>query len=741
MIHAPSSLKPSTRRIVPLHKRADLVVERIDFLNGAYFVIKDPVSLKYYRLGAEQYRVLELLDGTRSLEDVRDQLLLEFPYVRPTLGDLQMVVVDLHTKGLVYSGRPGQGKVLIERRREARKKKILSAAQNILSIRLPGWDPERTLAWLYPLVRWAFHPWAVISHIVLIGAAYLLLATQFGIFQQKLPEFQQFFGWPNLIYLYLTLGAMKVLHELGHGLTCHHFGGECHEIGIIVLVFSPTMYCDVSDSWMMKNKWHRIAIGAAGMWVEGVLSSVALFVWWFTTAGLMHHICLNVFFISSISTVIFNANPLMRYDGYYMLSDLLEIPNLSEKARTMLQNAFAHTCLGIETREDAFMPQQGREWLVLYAISSTIYRWVVLFGITLFLYTVLKPYDLQSIGVTLAWASLAGIVGSLTYGVVRIIRTPRNKPLSGRRIGASLLVVAAVAAAALAIPLPLHVYAPFLIEPHGVVHVYSSVPGTLSELLVEPGSRVERGQLLMRLADPDKERQYRELEAKHKGQLVEVDKQRLLNNPSGLAVAEQQRDSLERQLADYRQQLQLLEVRAPIAGTVVTPPRTKEPKDQGAAAFELHAWSGTPLERSNVGSLIEGRTQLCSVAPDDRFQAVLLVDQSDRGDISEKQEVQIKFDHLPSEVFEGTIADIGERHMEFAPASLTNKAGGELATVTDPQGRERLTSIAYEATVLLDGNSGPLCAGMRGRSRFLVGHRSAWQWVWRWYRHTFHFRL
>jgi putative peptide zinc metalloprotease protein len=324
---------------------------------------------------------------------------------------------------------------------------------------------------------------------------------------------------------------------------------------------------------------------------------------------------------------------------------------------------------------------------------------------------------------------------------VRIIRTPRNKPLSGRRIGASLLVVAAVAAAALAIPLPLHVYAPFLIEPHGVVHVYSSVPGTLSELLVEPGSHVDRGQLLMRLTDPDKERQYRELEAKHRGQLVEVDKQRLLNNPAGLAVAEQQRDSLERQLADYRQQLQLLEVRAPISGTIVTPPRTKEPKDQGAAAFELHAWSGTPLERSNVGSLIEGRTQLCSVAPDDRFQAVLLVDQSDRGDISEKQEVEIKFDHLPSEVFEGTIADIGERHMEFAPASLTNKAGGELATVTDPQGRERLTSIAYEATVLLDGNSGPLCAGMRGRSRFLVGHRSAWQWVWRWYRHTFHFRL
>src|SRR5262249_41833959 len=176
---------------------------------------------------------------------------------------------------------------------------------------------------------------------------------------QKLPEFKQFFGWPNLIYLYLTIAVTKVLHELGHGLTCRHFGGECHEIGIIFLVFSPTMYCDVSDSWMLRSKWQRIAIGGAGMWVETVLSSLALYVWWFTRPGLLHHLCLNVFFISSVSTVIFNANPLMRYDGYYMLSDLLEIPNLSEKARTLLRNTFAHVCLGIDFREDAFMPSGG----------------------------------------------------------------------------------------------------------------------------------------------------------------------------------------------------------------------------------------------------------------------------------------------------------------------------------------------------------------------------------------------
>ncbi len=740
MIAEASSLMPSTKRPVPLRRRADLAVERIDYQQGNYYVIKDPVSLKYYRLGPEHYRVLELLDGSKSLEDVRTQLLLDFPYVRPSLGELQLVVIDLHSKSLVYSERPGQGRVMLERRRETRRKRWISFAQNILCLRLPGWDPEWTLTKLYPFVRWCFHPATVTLHILLVTAAYLLLATQFDTFHQKLPEFKQFFGWPNLIYLYVTLAGMKVLHELGHGLTCRHFGGECHEIGMIFLVFSPTLYCDVSDSWMLKNKWQRIAIGAAGMWVESVLSSLALFVWWFTHAGLMHHLCLNVFFISSVSTVLFNANPLMRYDGYYMLSDLLEIPNLAEKSKTLLRDAFSRTCLGIETREDAFMPQHGRGWLVTYSIASTVYRWLVLFGITLFLYTVLKPYELQSIGVTLAWCSLAGIVSSLVVGVTRIIKTPRNKPLSRPRIAVTLLVTAAVAAAALAIPLPLHVYAPFLIEPYQVVHVYSTVPGTIAEVLARPGDHVSRGQLMLRLVDPDKERQYQELQSQYGVGQVEVDKQRALEQQARLAVAREQLQSIASQLKDYERQLEQLRVVAPIDGTVVTSPRTPEPK-QSADSFELHRWYGTPLDEQNVGCLIETRTQLFSVAPNERFQAVLLVDQSDRSDLKIGQRVEIKFDHLPLQVFEGKIAAIAERHTEFAPGTLSNKAKGELSTVTDREGRERLTSVAYEATVLLDEQSGRLCAGMRGRSRFLVGHRTSWQWVSRWYRQTFNFRL
>jgi putative peptide zinc metalloprotease protein len=630
--------------------------------------------------------------------------------------------------------------VLLERRRETRRQQIKSTAMNILSLRLPGWDPESTLARLYPLVRWLFRPEFLAIQLVIVAVAYILLASQFDTFRTKLPEFKQFFGWPNLIYLYLTIGAMKILHELGHGMTCRHFGGECHEIGVILLVFSPTLYCDVSDSWMLKNKWERIAIGAAGMWVESVLSSLALFAWWFTHPGLLHHLCLNVFFISSVTTVLFNANPLMRYDGYYMLSDFLEIPNLAEKARKLTHDAFSSTCLGIETKEDAFMPQRGREWLIAYTVASTIYRWVVLFGITLFLYTVLKPYKLQSIGVTLAWLSMAGITGSMITGVVQIIRMPRSKPLSKRRIFASLAVVGVIAALVGFVPLPLHVYAPFLIEPHDVAHVYAAVPGTVAEIRVRPGDKVRKGDVLIRFVDMEKELQYQELLWQFRSHEIEVEKQRKLEQAGKLEVALKQLESLRQQITDHKFKLDKLTVTATIDGTVIAPPRVAEPKDD-VVGGELHAWYSTPLEPQNVGALVEARTHLCSIAPDDRYQAVLLVDQSDRRDIHTEQEVQIKFDHLPLTVFDGTISEIAERHTEFAPGTVSNKAGGALPTVTDAKGRERLTSVAYEAKVLLDKHGGRLCAGMRGDSRFRVGHRSSWDWLWRWYRHTFNFRL
>lgn len=736
---AVSSLVSSTRRPIPMRQRPDLVARRIEYQGIGSWVIKDPVGLKYHRLHAEQYCVLGLLDGQRNLEQVREELLRIHPTVHVTLSDVQRLLTDLHDKGLLQTLRYGQGSALLRHYRKERRQRIWNAVRNILYLRLPGWDPERTLAWLHGYLAWIFRPWAVGVCLALVVASLALVLTEFTEFRRRLPEFHQFFAWPNLVFLWVTVSATKILHEFGHGLSCKHYGGECHQMGLMLLVFSPALYCDVSDAWMMRNKWHRIIIGAAGMYVETVLSAVAIFVWWNTTPGLLHYLCLNVFFVSTVSTVIFNANPLMRYDGYFMLADFLEIPNLRPKADKMVSERFAWYCLGIEQHPDPFMPETGRIWFEIFAVAAGIYRWVIVFGITLFLYRVLKPYDLQSIGVTLAVASLAAMVGNMVYSVYKIVSAPRSDPLDIRKLSITVAVVGVVLIAALAVPLPLHEETVFLIEPTDMAKVYATTPGRVSEVHVSPGVRVHKGDLLVRLRNDEKEQKRRSLEMDRNLQLEEVALDRALDDPGQEEIARQILAGLNKQLADREREMSQLEIRAPCDGVVVSAPRVAEPARDDVRR-QLSRWYGTPLDPQNFGCYLTEKSPLLAIAPSAACDAILYVDQGDRDDVSVGQDVQIKLEHLADQTYEGTVEKISERESEIAPESLSIKVGGELTTVTK-QGHEVLTSSAYQATVRLNGDTDLLRPGMRGRARVTVARRSAFGWIWRYFRRTFHFRL
>ena len=754
---AASSMLPSNQRPIPLRGRDDLVVEVIEYQGVSYRVVKDPVALKYHRLQHEQYRVLELLDTKRSLEDIRDDLHKDFPTLRLTLSDVQNLITDLHKKGLVYSERRGQGPALLKKKKEEKKKKLLGVFKNLLYLRLPGWDPEKTLQWMYPFLKWIYRPWAVWAAVLFVVSSWLVLLVNFEVFRSKLPEFQQFFGWPNLMYLWATMGIAKIIHEFGHGLSCKHYGGECHEMGVMLLVFSPCLYCDVSDSWMLKSKWQRIIIAAAGMYIEVILSAVAIYVWWNTQPGLLHHLALNIFFVTTVTTVIFNANPLMRFDGYYMMSDFLEIPNLRPKADKLLRESFAWYCLGIESKPDPFMPETGKVWFVMFAIAAWLYRWVILFGITLFLYTMLKPYDLQSIGIALATVSIGGIFVSMFVNMYKIISAPRIEPMSKPKIAVSLAIVGIVVAVILAIPITWHLESPFVLEPQDVKHIYNKAPGELT-WTVEAGQSVKSGDPIARMYNEQLFDEKRELESQLAIAAVEIEKYQAIQAytgkaGAGLAVAEsvKKRDSVLNKLQQLEERLKDLTIYSPSDGIVIAPPPRPAPKLDAVLA-QLSQWYGTPLNPRNQrrikddkvaqhGCFLEPRTHICSIAPNERFNAILVVDQGHRNDLREGMDVDLKLEHLPDLTLESQVQEISKRQLDFAPPGLTNKAGGELATVTDEQGRERLTSKAYQATVPLNEQLDLLKPGLRGRARFYVDQRSVGDWLWRYIRTTFHFRL
>jgi len=738
------AFRASTTRPVTLRRRGDLDVTRQVYQGQAWWVVKDPIALHYFRFRPEEYALLDMLDGRRSLEQLKERFEAEFPPRRITADELARFIATLHRSGLVIGDRPGQGPQLFERRRQRIWKQWIAWLSNIMSLRFRGIDPDRILERIDPWCGWLFSPAAIAVATAFVGSALLLVLVNFEVFRSKLPEFHQFFAAGNWLYLAVALGVTKVLHEFGHGLSCKHYGGECHEMGMMLLVFTPCLYCDVSDSWMLPNKWQRAAIGAAGMYVELILAAMATYLWWWSHPGIFNQLCLDVMFVSSVSTVIFNANPLLRYDGYYILSDLIEIPNLRQKATTILGRLASKWCLGLKQPEDPFLPQRNLGLFALYAVASSVYMWIVTASIFFFVWNVFKPYRLEVLGRLLAAGAVWGLVVRPAWGLVKFFRVPgRRDEVKSLNLTVSLAVSAAVVAAVALIPLPQRVWCAAELRPRGEETVYVSIPGRLEELDVKPGDTVVEGQRIARLSSVDLDLQIAELEgqvAQYRTKLANLERERFTDPAAALEIG-----TVEESLASYEEQLEKkrgdreeLTLLAPRAGVVLPAASVRPPRDPGG---RLPTWSGGPLHERNLGATYTEGTVVCLVGDLGRFEAALVVDQSEMEFVARGQAVDLKLDAFPWQTITGTIDEIAETSMEAGPERLSVKAGGSVPTRTDEAGRELLISTSYEALVTLDDPEGVFTPGMRGTARIRVGSRTVGQWLMRLVWQTFNFRM
>jgi putative peptide zinc metalloprotease protein len=738
------AFRSSTTRGVTLRRRGDLVVNRQIYQGQAWWVVKDPISLHYFRFRPEEYALLEMLDGGTSLEALKERFEARFPPRRITVEELSRFIATLHRSGLVIGDRPGQGPQLFERRRQRIWKQWMAWLANIMSMRFRGIDPDWLLERLDPWFGWLFSPPAIVAALVFVASALLLVLVNFDVFRAKLPEFQQFFAAGNWLYLAVALGITKILHEFGHGLSCKHYGGECHEMGMMLLVFTPCLYCDVSDSWMLPSKWKRAAIGAAGMYVEVIIASIATYLWWNSHPGVFNQLCLDVMFVSSVSTILFNANPLLRYDGYYILADVLEIPNLRQKANTILQRLASRWCLGIKQQDDPFLPQRKLGLFALYAVASSVYGWIVTASIFLFVWNVFKPYRLEVLGQILALGAVWGLVIRPVQGIIGFFRIP------GRRDdvkAVNLLVTVAIAAAVLGgialIPLPQRVWCAAELRPRGEETVYVTVPGRLESLAVQPGAVVRKGAELARLANVDLDLEIAELEGKatqYESRLKSLQRERFSDPAAGLEIGTVEeslastREQLDRKLKD-RQELRLVSPR----DGVVLPAASLKPQPDGGG--KLPGWAGNPLDDRNLGATYREGTVLCMVGEPERFEAVMVVDQTEVEFVADGQRVDLKLDAFPWQTFTGKIDQIAETHIEAGSERLSVKAGGQVPTETDASGREIPISTSYEALMTLDDAEAVFTPGMRGTARIQVGSRTVGRWLLRLLWQTFNFRM
>ncbi|HEY7428337.1 MAG TPA: hypothetical protein VH682_29160, partial [Gemmataceae bacterium] len=273
-------------------------------------------------------------------------------------------------------------------------------------------------------------------------------------------------------------------------------------------------YCNVSDAWTLPNKWHRIIISSAGIYVELVIAAIATFVWWnFETDRFIYNLALSLMVVCSVSTVVFNANPLMRYDGYYVLADWLEIPNLRERSNRFLKNLVLEHCLGVEVTPEPYMALWRRLLFLTYAVGSYIYRWVVTFAILYFLYSFLRPYKLEVISQMLALGAAGSMAGWPLFRLGKALyRRGRLPDMKKWRVLASASVLTALVLFACFVPVPVsRIRVPAVVQPDpdrtvtGKVFVRHEPGGILSKLNVRPGDRVTAGEVLAEFSDHELE--------------------------------------------------------------------------------------------------------------------------------------------------------------------------------------------------------------------------------------------
>jgi len=722
--------------------------------------VKNPLKLDYFLMTEEDHFLWQLLDGRRSLVDLKAAFETRFPQLGFDDHEARQTIIRLHRGGLATSDSAGQGRELYARAQTERRRRLRGVFTNLFSIRFRGVDPDRVFTAVDRAVR-PFVGWKVLAAVFALALLSLsMLVIRWDRFAAQLPTMQEFFTLSNVLWMLAATGVIKVLHEFGHGLSLKRFGGECRELGLMLLIFTPTLYCRTSDAWLIPSRWKRAAVDAAGIYVEIVIAGLAAFVWMHTDPGLVNALALNVIFLCTAGTLVFNGNPLMRFDGYYILGDLADVPNFGQTADGLMREAAKKHLLGIEPPHDPHRPRRAYLY-VIYAVASWVYRWVIALTILAFLNKFLEPHRLDSVGGVLAVISLTGMFMQPLTKLWRLARSPG----AGERVNVRRAsTVAAVAATALAVfffvPLPRRVHCRLELKPFDARNVYVETPGTITEVVARPGARVEAEATLAKLENHDVRLAASSLESEAAGRRAELAAlaRERFTDPAAAgewSIARGAIESYDELLARHRRAVERLTLRAPIAGTVLPPPPAAKPGAAKSPADGAEgSWWGQATDDENRRATLTEGTLLCRVGDPTAYDATLLVDQADLPFLSEGLHVQILLDGDGGGRRQAEIATISAEPLELrtggdgrSRAVASGAAGGAAEAAPTDAGQadaspaERGKRTYVVRTTALRDAAGVLAEGMTGTAKVHVEPQTLAARVWRQLRQFFYFEL
>ncbi len=537
-----------------------------------------------------------------------------------------------------------------------------------LCFRIPVGTVDGIASRLAPHSGIVFSVVAVLIWTAVIAAAAVLALSHAAELFVSLGSLQQFLRQSDPLWLGMLFVGTKVAHELSHAVMCRRMGSRCGSVGLLMLCGVPCPYCDVTDIWRQPSAARRAAVMLAGIYVELIIAAVATFVWVGATDPAVRLHALNLMVICGISTIVFNANPLMRYDGYYVLCDLVGSTNLRQEARDAFRRVITTRFAGPKY-DDTRQSSIRLSLLASFHAASTLYRFGIAVAIATLFLGIAESLNLRPLAIGIVMVAMIAAAAGFIGRVLRVVHgADRWSHVPAWRRGSLTLVIVLFVVGVLFVPLPRYRTASGRVDAALASSVFLPNDALIDGIGADFGEVVEPGELLVSLRSES----FAIQQAKLQGQLRvaklrsslsrRVDLDRSADTSDTWKTLQAAEDAVAIQLASVQQRMRETDVRAAVGG-VVLPAQPCLTTTASTAVLSL---------RDRVGTFADARKSWCRISHDGKLHAVLVIDARDRTNVDVGAPVTIGLSQSPADTFTSTVVSVSA--IEEDQPSVTRRA-------------------------------------------------------------------
>lgn len=488
--HIISELKVSLLSSIEIHKQY--------YRGESWYVLNDKFSNKFFKVSPEAYKFLTKLTIKKNVEQIWLEYLEAYPNIAPSQDEVVNLLSQLHSNSLLYFKNRADSENMFKKATEKKHKELKSKIASFLFIKIPLWNPSDWLEDKKDFINIFLSKKFLIIWLSLFIYTLVIVAENFdSLFVQG----QGILSPNNLIFLYMGLVILKIFHEFGHAMMVKKFGGNVTTMGIMLIIFTPLPFMDASNSWAFKDKYQRALVGAAGMIVELLVAFICAIIWANTGEGVINSLAFNMMVVGSVSSLFFNGNPLLKFDSYYMLSDILEIPNLYQSSRDQIYFWVKKYIFKLTNINSPSYSKKESFWLASYAILSTIYKFIVAILIAVFVADQWFLMGVVVVSISLYIWVLKPIYSFINYLLYDSeLRANRTNAITISSIFTIFLLILFFL-----IPFDDYIKAQGVVQSKKSENIYSFTEGFVKEIYISEVKYVKKGEPILKLENKELE--------------------------------------------------------------------------------------------------------------------------------------------------------------------------------------------------------------------------------------------